>query len=825
VDTDRYQRIKKIFDAALERDPSERSAFLDEACEAELRAEVEELLDIDSGAGDFLKPSTLTPIPAPARRGDLIGQRIGQYIIQRIISSGGMGTVYEAAQEQPRRTVALKVLKEGMATASALRRFEYEAEILARLRHPGIAQVIEAGTHDDVPFFVMEFVEEAKSITEYADDERLDVRGRLGLFNQLLSAIGHGHQKGIIHRDLKPSNILVNGEGQVKVIDFGVARATDADVTMTTMHTAVGQLIGTLQYMSPEQCKADPADLDVRSDVYGLGVVLYELLCGELPYDIRQTPFIEAARAIREEEPKRPSTTNRMLRGDLETILLKALEKDRGRRYQSVAELSEDLRRYLSGEVILARPAGAATRFYKRVKRNPVLSASVGMALVALAGFFIYVLFYSYPRIMAERDKAQGEAEKVRIINDYLVAMLTSPDPNIEGREVRVVDVLDDAVEQIPEKLGGQPEIEATLRCAIAKTYWSLAQYRSMEEQFRLAYGIEAELYGEESPETLNTLTSLIIAIQSQGRYEEAGVLYEKLLDAYLRTLGEEDEATLLAMGNHAGLALDRGDFDKAEAILRRILEIRQRISRGETLALVDSRNAYATCLFYQEKFAEAEPLIRKVLEARRRLLGDVHTDTVATMNALGMVLLERGKTSEAESLLREAVDVQTKLTGEDHPDWVYMVNNLGGLLFDQGREEEGLALKRKALEKIRSIQGDDHPSTLRFLDSVGENLCRLRRLEEAHRLLEECVSTGERVLPDDYGDLGWYYFHFGQCLYLEDRHGEAEAYLKKSFAWFNRLKGEGHQDTRTVAEMLFILYDARGMPGEAEAWKKMSGK
>ena len=327
-----WERLQELFRAALDRNADQRGAFVVAACGGDraLQEKLEELLAAHQKAEqvpEFLTPDetswselleevTETLPDAPAR----LPKQIGQYHIKRAIATGGMGTVYEAVQERPRRTVALKVMKQGIASRSALRRFEYESQILARLRHPGIAQVFEAGTHHDgtstVPYFVMEYIPNAKPINKYADEKRLGSRERLELFAQVCDAVQHGHQKGIIHRDLKPGNILVDSQGQPKIIDFGVARSTDSDMAVTTLQTDVGQLIGTLQYMSPEQCEADPHDIDTRSDVYALGVVIYELLCGKLPYYVTGVAMHEATRIIREQHPTKLSTINRALRGD-----------------------------------------------------------------------------------------------------------------------------------------------------------------------------------------------------------------------------------------------------------------------------------------------------------------------------------------------------------------------------------------------------------------------------------------------------------------------------------------------------------------------------
>lgn len=321
-----------------------------------------------------------------------IPERIGRYGIKRRIGGGGMGVVYEAVQDNPRKTVAVKVMRQGLHSRSALRRFEYEAQLMARLRHPGIAQVYEAGTCSidgaETPFFAMEYVPNARTLCAYADEKKLDVRARLDLFAQVCDAVAHGHRRGIIHRDLKPANVLVDSEGRPKVIDFGVARATDSDLAVTTQQTNVGQLIGTLQYMSPEQCDGDPIDLDTRSDVYAMGVILYELLTGALPYDVSKAAIHEATRVIKEQAPARPSSLRRTLRGDAETIVLKALEKERRDRFQSASDLATDVRRLLHDEpLVFARPVSVlaqARKFAKR-HRKGLMAAGVAMALLATA--------------------------------------------------------------------------------------------------------------------------------------------------------------------------------------------------------------------------------------------------------------------------------------------------------------------------------------------------------------------------------------------------------------------------------------------------------
>ena len=367
---------------------------------------------------DDTTEEAISPAPPAGSASDpLIGTKIGSCTLKSIIGSGGMGTVYEAIQEKPRRRVALKMMKRGITSRSATRRFEFESQTLARLKHQGVAQIYEAGTHDDgyggVPYFVMEYIPNKKTLTEYANDKKLGTSERLALFSMVCDAVQHGHLKGIVHRDLKPGNILVGSNGQPKIIDFGIARSTDSDMAVTTLQTDVGQLIGTLQYMSPEQCEADPSDIDTRSDVYSLGVILYELLTGKPPYDIRQMAIHEAVRIVREEEPTKLSTVDRHLRGDIETIALKALEKDRERRYQSATVLREDVQHYLNDEPIAARPPGAIDylrRFAKKYRAAAVAIAAVVVVLVvAVVGISIFAIDAQMQRGVAEQATFEAE--------------------------------------------------------------------------------------------------------------------------------------------------------------------------------------------------------------------------------------------------------------------------------------------------------------------------------------------------------------------------------------------------------------------------------
>jgi len=596
--------------------------------------------------------------------------RIGQYVIKREIARGGMGVVFEAVQDEPRRTVAVKVMKDSLASDEALRRFRYEAQLLARLRHPGIAQVYEAGTHDGtagaVPFFAMEYIPNAKPITEYAEWKKLSADARLELFARVCDAVHHGHQRGIVHRDLKPGNILVDSSGNPRIIDFGVARATDSD--MATIQTEVGQIIGSLNYMSPEQFEADPNDIDTRSDVYALGVVLYELMRGELPYDLSNTTIIEAARIVRDYTPPKLSRDDPSLRGDVETIALKALEKDRDRRYQSAHGLAADVRRYLNKQPIEARPPSLAYQLRMFTRRHRALIGSMCVVFVALT-VAVVVSTTSWIKADRERERAEAQTERARAAVQFLESMVSSAIPPAYGADISLRTVLDEAARGVTAAFPNDPESEADIHSMIAEGYVNLNSWSESERHYRTALEINRRVHGPTHRKTIESLWHLISLYEYTGQLDEREALLREAINAETVVYGPEHEETVGAI---------------------------------EKLALVLTQN---------NKLDEAGVLASKVLAIRVRELGQENEHTLATQVLLALIELWRGDNESSERMSRAAYETSIRVLGADHATTRSARSQLGAVFLATGRIDESQALYgRKAapadLGVVQSFQG-----------------------------------------------------------------------------------------------------------------------
>jgi serine/threonine protein kinase/tetratricopeptide (TPR) repeat protein len=699
-------------------------------------------------------------------------RQIGPYHILEPLGEGGMGVVYRAEQREPiRRTVALKVIKLGMDTRQVIARFESERQALAMMDHPNVARAIDAGATDTGrPYFVMEYVR-GEPITAFADRHKLTTRQRLELFIQACEAIQHAHQKAIIHRDLKPSNILVtlhDDKPVVKVIDFGVAKAISQRLTERTLFTESGQLLGTPEYMSPEQAEMGGLDVDTRTDVYSLGVVLYELLTGTLPFDpksLRAAGYGQIQRIIRELDPPRPSTRlsslgevaqgvadrrqtrlealQRELRGELEWVPLKAMHKDRTLRYATATELARDVENYLSNRPLVAGPESMRYRARKFLRRNrgPVVAAAL-VVVALLAGIVatsVALLGQSRARAEAERQRDSATATLDFLTRDVFGGATPARMPDERVRTQIVRTMIEPAARDVAEKFQGRPLVEASVRHAIQSTLHAI------------------------------------------GRDDLALPHAEAALALRLRELGPDHPDVLKSLGQHAQVVFALGRFDEAERILRDALPRHRRVLGDDHLETQDIVNNLGIVLRAQGRFTEAEPLFQESYEHSRRAVGDDHTATLTSMFNLASLLVAQDKLDDAEPLYRDALARIRRLRGEDHPLALTALNNMANLLHLQGKDAEAEPLFREVLARSRRVLGDDHPETIVSIANLGGFLNGVGKLDEAEALLREALERGRRILGDDHYDTLQAADSYARLLRKRQRFVEAEAVAREA--------------------------------------------
>jgi serine/threonine protein kinase len=715
-------------------------------------------------AAALRNPAEAAPAGLPAP-----GEWIGSYRIVRLLGEGGMGMVYLARQEQPiARNVALKVIKLGMDTRAVLSRFQSEGQALALMDHPAIAKVFDAGsTPQGRPYFVMEYVT-GVPITDYCDQHKLTMRQRLALFMEVCDGVHHAHQKAILHRDLKPSNILVgevDGKPAPRIIDFGVAKATADRLTADTMFTRAGAIVGTPGYMSPEQ--ADPAgvEVDTRTDVYSLGVVLYQLLVGVLPLDFSNTPLDQFPRRLREEEAPRPSAKRRtlveqfgtaapnpgsdprpsarQLRGDLDAIILKALEKEPARRYASPSDLAADIGRYLRGEPVLAHPASAGYRARKYIRRHRIGVAVAAAAVLLLLSFAVAQTF-QLRRTMNERDRANRERDRASRVTAFMTNMFKVSDPSeARGNSIKAREILDKASQQIDTGLAKDPELQAQMMQIMGEVYDNLGLYSRELSLLTRAVDIRRRVLGPQNPDTLTSMNYLGCNLAVQGRYAEAEKLLRETLVIQRRILGPGHESTLGSMNALSIVLSQQGRHAEAEKLQRETLGIRRRVLGPEHPGTLVSMHNLAIVLFDEGRYAEAEKLDRETLDIRRRVLGPEHPLTLTSMNSLAIVLVNEGHHAEAEKLDRDALDIRRRVLGPEHPLTLTSMSNLADVLDNEAHFVEAEKLQRETRDIQRRVLGPEHPDTALSTYNLACVLAREGKRDQALSLLREAVDHG----------------------------------------------------------------------------------
>jgi serine/threonine protein kinase len=798
-----------VFTNAVQLHADQRAEYLARACEGneELRKKVEALLHTHDHVGDFLEESPQDVVVEPRPEfitGEKAGDRIGRYKLLQQIGEGGCGIVFMAEQKEPfNRRVAIKIIKPGMDSKSVIARFEAERQALALMDHPNIAKVFDAGTTESGrPYFVMELIRGVR-ITEYCDQHSLTTEERLKLLVPVCQAIQHAHQKGIIHRDIKPSNVLVSmtlqGEAIPMVIDFGIAKATtNQRLTDKTLFTAFEMLIGTPAYMSPEQAALSSIDVDTRTDIYSLGVLLYELLTGLTPFDTHEllkAGLDEIRRVIREQEPQRPSTRLskmtkedltatarhrkseaptliRLISGDLDWIAMKALEKDRTRRYQTALGMALDIQHYLANEPISARPPSRFYKFQKLVLRNKFLFVGLGMIILLLVSGLI-ALSASFAKERQARHDAdaalqQSEADKIKTnealqqaetdklkaqqVTQFLEKMLNGVGPSVaQGQDTTMLKgILDRTAKSVGEEMTNQPAVEAELRTLIGQVYYELGNYDQAEQMQRAALAINQKLFGEESLEAAASFNELGLVFAMQGKLAAWEDVQRKALHIRRRVLGNINPEIAASLSNLAEACTQQGKYVEAEALVREALEIRQQCFGGESLEVADSLRSLGILLGDEGKWGESEAMLREVLATRRKRLGPKDPLVATTLCDVAWAAGGNGKLAEAESMERAALTMRQTVLGEEHPDVAKSLYLVGDRLRQEGKLNEALSYLNEALSMQRKLLRADNIVLLDTQRSLGLTFEAEGKFPEAEKMHRAALIVWDKLGEDN---------------------------------------------------------------------------
>ncbi len=805
--SDLRTRARDLFYEALDQEPESRVAFVEQACgnDSTLHDEVLSLLDAYDDATSFLEAS---PVKVSESHESFLGMRLGEYVIKDILAVGGMGVVFTGTQQTPRRDVAIKLVKPELMNRRVLRRFELEAELLGQLNHPNIAQIYESGTaptdKGPRPFLAMELVD-GVALTEYCKDRPLEQQ--VEIFVAVCDALHYAHLRGIIHRDLKPSNILVTPHGQPKLLDFGVARVTNDEHAPLTIATQANQLIGTIPYMSPEQVRSDEQGLDTRLDVYALGVVFYEALTGSLPYELRGKPIPEATRVICEEDPVPLGRKRAEWKGDLATILAKALAKQRSDRYQSAAELGEDLRRFLAHEPVGAQSPTPMYQLKKFVQRHRGLVAGMALAFALLVIGVTVSTVLLFQTIQARNDAKEALARSERetklktAINQVLEEMLVAPDPWQNNplvpvaRETRVVDVLNSTARRLDENPDQEAEVERSVRFLLGRTYAKLGFLEEAEPQTRRALELSKSLFGSRHSHTIDANEDLAGLHFDQDRIDEAITLQTECVRLRREMDGEEAPSTLSARNDLALFLQGQGKFDQAEQILRDVLDIQRRRPEPSPTGLALALHNWSALLFEQRRLEAAIPPLEEALELRKEALGETHPRTLATTTALAVLYQEQRNHEKATPLLVEATQGTQSAFGADSPHThrvkmqLALAHTVAGRLLDTetlvneilaspaDRPGADLRIRGRAFlmrGRVAFMQGNVQKSEEDFRDALS--------------LFRQELEEGDQDLVNAEGSLGSTLIRTGKYQEAEELLANASKYAVQAF-------GEHHQD------------------------------
>lgn len=768
-----YQRERELFAACLDLSPDERARFLDQSCpEPALRERVIQLLAAHDRAAD----ATITSGGSPASPAQM-PERIGPYRILRPIGEGGMGAVYAAEQLEPiRRSVAVKVIKLGMDTRQVVARFHAERQALAVMDHPYIAKVLDAGaTPEGRPYFVMELVD-GTPLLEWAEREDPSIRSRVALFIDICQAIQHAHQKGVIHRDLKPSNVLVCGEGESsspRVIDFGIAKAVEGDLAEMTALTVAAHAIGTPAYMSPEQAAPGTVDIDTRTDIYSLGVVLFQLLTGALPHEPRTaTPGEFVVKLGRRElEPPKPSALTPAIPDDLDWIVMKAMAPDRDRRYETAVALADDLHRFLDDEPVVARPPTTTYRLRKfvRRRRGEVLAGAFGvLALVAgLVGTSLGLV-----RATRAEQEARRQAERAIQVSSFLTDLFENADPaQARGAEITARELLARGAGRIHNDLVTEPEVQAPMLATLAKVHISLGLYREARDLAQRAVTLD--------PDSREGWLQLGTARQRLGLYDEARTAFQRALSAARKKDGARSLGAAEVLDSLAGLEWQLSRFPQALELHQQALAVKQEVAGPDSIEAARSLRGIGIVKADMRQHQEALDLFSRSLATMERVHGRLHPQAADNLDSMGLSLDVLNRLKEARQCHEEALAIREKVLGKDHPVIAFSLLNLARLSAKEGRLRQAIPLYERGIELRRKTFGPNHPGVADFSESLAIVYARLGDLKNARPLFEQSLAIYQQAYGPNHIETLESHRNYAILCTMEGRKEEAVRHLR----------------------------------------------
>lgn len=882
--SDRWTKISQILDEVIGLAPEQRDEALDRLCDdPEIREEVVAFLDAEAEAPDFLDREvaelSLSFIDSEESPTVLeAGARVGAYRLIEELGRGGMSVVYlaERADGQFERQVALKLLPRSFETEQRIERFRAERQILASLDHPDIAKMLDGGVTDGGrPYLVMERVR-GRSITEYCAVHNCSLADRLQLFQSVCRAVEHAHRRLIVHRDLKPANILVaeTADGpQVTLLDFGIAKLVGDAPNWTMPQTRTGEQLMTPQYAAPEQIRGD--EITTSTDVYQLGVLAYELLAGQRPFEMEDPSLTEIEQAVLETTPEKPSTAvhqhadtipttpdewGRTLRGDLDTIVMKALRKEPNRRYASAKALDEDVQRFRDGQPVEARPATLGYRARKFVRRHRWGVAMAALVVTLVVGFGL-MLISERNRAQRKAQEAQMEAQKAQRVSGFLVDLFQTSEPSEAlGDTVTARELLQRGAEEAAS-LDDQPEVKAQMLASIGQAYEGLGRYEQAQPLLEEALSTRQAALGSQHAEVAQTLHSLGVLAFRNREYEtadslierslhmrravhdsphpdiaeslndlavvrrnrdqlaSADTLYQEALSMRRSLFGSESSEVVSTLNNLVVLKTNRGAYEEAEALYREVLASRRTMLGDPHPRVANTLNNLATCLRRQGKLAEAESMYRETLSMRREVLDATHPEVAQSLNNLANVLRERGALSEAESLSRDALAIRRERFGAEHVTVANSQNNLANILQERGKYDEAERMQRGALAIYRSEFGDNHEYVGIALDNLAELLRKktgcvaaLDSYRQAWRILEATQSSGEASRAETAAN-------YGTCLAEQGKYEAAEPLLRQSY---QTLQSEDSTQAAEARHVLVEVYENLGLSDSMSVYQDL---